>query len=152
MSRDQLLQQLGVEFQNFLSAIDGLSDEAMTNVWYDGWCVRDILAHVAGWHREMAGALERIGRGERPVPEGVDYSDFNAINARFVETQRSASPKTMIDELVASQRAFAEAASRLPEERFEEGRAAYRIINITGINHYREHAPPIQEWRKKEGL
>lgn len=63
MGRDGLLRQLDDQFQEFFGAIDGLSDEQMTKVWYGDWGVRDILAHIVGWHREMTGVFERISPG-----------------------------------------------------------------------------------------
>lgn len=152
MSRDDILKSLDAEFDFLLQAVDALSDEQMTQVWFGDWGVRDILAHVAGWHREMAGAFERIARGERPVPEGVDYSDANPINARFAEAQRSTDAVGIVAELKASKDAFIGAARQVPEERFEEGKTAYRILYTTGIDHYKEHAPGITAWRQREGI
>ncbi len=152
MSKDELVAELDAEFDNLLAAVDGLSDEQMLKVWYGDWSVRDILAHITGWHHEMDGALARIARGERPVPEGVDYSDADAWNARFTDTWRHASPAAVLEELRASKEAFAAAARLVPDDRFEEGRAAYRILHNAGIDHYREHAPAIREWRRGEGI
>ena len=156
MSRKELLAELDRSFAELERAIEGLAHEQMLQRWYgeDGgaWSVRDILAHITGWHHEMDDALERIARGERPTPEGVDYSDANTWNARFVETWASASPEAMTAELVKSKELFVEAAMQVPEEKFEEGRAAYRILTTTGTNHYREHAPPIRAWREKTGI
>jgi hypothetical protein len=152
MGRDELLQQVEDGFQELLASLDRLSDEQMTIVWFGQWCVRDILAHVAGWHREMAAAFDRIARGERPVPEGVDYNEPDAWNARFAAARRDTGPAAMLEELKASKEAFAAAARQVPEERFEEGRAAYRILRGSGIDHYREHAPAIREWRQREGI
>ncbi len=140
------------EFNVLLAAVDGLTDEQMTRPWYGTWCVRDILAHIAGWHREMTGALERISRGERATPEGVDYSNEDAWNKRFAEAWWDAGPAEVLAELVASKGAFVGAARQVPEDWFEEGRSANRIINTAGIDHYREHAPPIREWRQREGI
>ena len=89
----------------------------------------------------MDDALERIARGERPTPEGVDYSDADSWNARFVETWGQSSGEAVLEELRVSKDLFVEAARQVPEEKFEEGRAAYRILTTTGTNHYREHAP-----------
>ncbi|MBI1886674.1 MAG: ClbS/DfsB family four-helix bundle protein [Chloroflexi bacterium] len=151
MARDELLRRLDQEFDGLLAAVDGLDEQAAARVWYGDWCVRDILAHVAGWHREMAAAFERMARGERPVPEGTDYSDPNPWNARFAEAQMDSSLAQMVGELKASKEAFAAAAGQLPDDRFEEGRAAHRILHASGIDHYRTHAPEIREWRQREG-
>ena len=73
MSKEELLQTLDAEFAILLSTLEGLGEETATRVWYGDWSVRDILAHISGWHGGMAQAFERIARGERPVPEGIDY-------------------------------------------------------------------------------
>lgn len=152
MGKTELLAKLEDEFQALLGAVDGLTDEQMLTEWFGDWSVRDILGHVIGWHHEMDDVLERIARGERPVPEGVDYSDPDPWNARFAETWNQASPAAIVEELIASKELFVKAAKLVPEERFAEGKSAQRIVTTTGINHYREHAPQIAEWRKKEGI
>ncbi len=149
---DALLDDLEKSFADLQVAIDGLTHEQLVTTFEGEWSVRDMLGHIIGWHHEMDDALERIARGERPVPEGVDYSDSDAWNARFVETWRNASPEAVVAELTASKDLFVEAARRVPDERFEEGRAAYRIITTTGTGHYAEHAPVIRDWRKREGI
>lgn len=151
-TKEQLLAELDEAFGELLSALEGLTDEQILRTWYDGWSVRDILGHIIGWHHEMDDALERISRGERPVPEGVNYDDSDAHNARFVQTWQSASPQAILEELRVSKDLFAAAARDVPEDRFAEGRAAHRILVGTGAEHYREHAPAIRDWRKKEGI
>lgn len=152
MGKTELLAELDTEFRSLLDAVDGLTDEQMLKVWFDGWSVRDILGHVIGWHHEMDDVLERVSRGERPVPEGVDYNDADSWNARFADTWNQASPAAIVEELIASKELFVKAAKLVPEERFAEGKTAQRIVTTTGTNHYREHAPQIVEWRKKEGI
>ena len=152
MSRDQLLAETDKGFAGLLAAIDGLSDEQMLQVWFGDWSVRDILAHVAGWHREMTALLERMARGERPVPEGVNFDDADGWNAGFVQSHADASPAAIVEEMKASKEDFVAAARSLPEDRFEEGRTGQRVLTTTGINHYQEHAPVIREWRQKEGI
>lgn len=151
MAREQLLTELNKSFASLLDAVSGLSDEQMAEVWYDKWSVNDILAHVAGWHREMAPAFERLARGERPVPEDADYGNFDKWNASFAGARAPAAAEVTA-ELKASKEAFATAAAMVPEEKFEDGRAAYRIIHLTGIEHYADHEPAIREWRKSRGL
>ena len=152
MSKDALLREMEAGFDSLLSTVDGLSEEQMGRVWYGDWCVRDILAHVAGWHREEIAMLERMGRGERAVPESADYTDDDAWNARFVAKWRAASAGEVLGELKASKEAYVAAAGRLPEERFEEGRTAHRLVRDGCIEHYREHGDEIRGWREREGI
>jgi hypothetical protein len=149
---DPLLEDLEKSFADLQGAIDGLTHQQLITVFDDEWSVRDALGHIVGWHHEMDDALERIARGERPVPEGLDYSDSDTWNARFVETWRNASPEAVVAELAASKALFVEAARQVPDDKFEEGRSAYRIVTTSGTNHYAEHAPVIRAWRKREGI
>ena len=152
VSKDALLREMEAGFAGLLDAVSGLSDEQLTRAWYGDWSVRDILAHVAGWHREEIAMLERMARGERPVPESADYTDDDAWNARFAAKWRAASAGDVLAELKASEEAYLAAASRLPEERFEEGRTAQRLVQQGCTEHYREHADEIREWRKREAI
>lgn len=146
--KEEVLKKLDDGFATLQSDIAGLSDAQLLTVWLDKWNTRDLLAHVAGWHREMGGALERIGRGERPTPEGVDYSDGDAWNAKFTGAKSNALPKDILVELDDSFRSYRAAAAALPEDRFEQGRTVDRIVQTSGINHYIEHGEQIRAWRK----
>ncbi len=151
-NRDQLIAQLNHSFDDLLAAVQDLSDGQMTKVWFGEWGVREILAHVAGWHWEMSKALERIARGERPVPEGVSYDDADTVNAGFVRAATGKSPRDVLEDTIASKDAFLAAALTVPEDRYEEGRTAARLLETTGFGHYQEHLPQIQDWRRREGI
>ena len=87
-----------------LDAIDGIPEEKMATPAFGAWSVKDVLCHLASWEQLAVADLQRIARGERPVPDGVDYSDGDAWNARFVEARRNASPATVVAELRARRR------------------------------------------------
>jgi hypothetical protein len=146
--KDDVLKELDEGYAAFKNDIDGLTDDEMLRVWLGDWNTRDLLAHVAGWHREMGAALERISRGERPVPEGMDYSDGDAWNARFADAKSAMEPEQVLNELESSFQFYRQAVASIPEDRFEQGRTADRIAHTSGVNHYKEHGEQIREWRK----
>jgi uncharacterized protein (TIGR03083 family) len=133
-------------FQELLAAIEGLDERAMTRTFYGSWSVKDVLAHLAGWHHTMAGAMERMARGERPAPEGVDYSDADAWNAKFAAAMAPQSPSTVIADLRQSFANYLRAARALPEDRFGEGKTANRLMEASSYGHYEEHVPAIREY------
>jgi hypothetical protein len=152
MSRlDTLLAELEKAFAELQSSIDGLSHQQLLEKWYGEWCIYDICSHIIGWHHEMDEALERISRGERPVREGVDYSDPDPWNAKFVATWQQSSGKAVLQELEKSKDIFVSAAKTVPDDKYEEGRSAYRILHATAIDHYHEHAADIRKWREETG-
>ena len=152
MDKDSLLQQLQAAFDELLAAVKGLDERAMAGVFYGTWSVKDILAHIAGWHHQMTGAMERMARGEKPTPEGVDYSNSDEWNAKFAERMRGQLPTTVLAEWGQVHGGFMIALRNVPDDRFGEGKSVNRIAEGTASGHYREHAPAIQEWRQREGI
>ena len=136
-------------FHELLGSIEGLDDRAMTRVFYGSWSVKDMLAHLAGWHHTMTEAMERMARGERPTPEGVDYSDADAWNARFAAALAPQSPPTVVADLRQSFANYLRAARALPEDRFGEGKTVNRLMEASSFGHYAEHVPAIREYAKQ---
>ena len=150
--REELLAELDEAFAGLQATCRDLPEARKRVVMQGTWSVKDILAHISGWHREMVGALARIARGERAVPEGVDYSNFDAWNARFVEAARAAPVSEVEKELADSFAAFRQAVGALPENRLIVGRTADRIVHEAGMDHYRHHAAQIRTWREREAI
>ncbi len=156
MDKAEVLQNVETEFQNLQDAVKGLDNDQMAVAWLDGWSAKDILAHVLGWDREMIVFLERMARGERPAPEGVDYSDPNAWNAKFALEFAPISGSTVLAVWKQVHMNFVRTANALPDDRFGEKdgkpKTANRILGDSGYQHYQEHTAHILEWRKSAGL
>jgi hypothetical protein len=134
--------------QELRDLLKGIPADAMSRPWLGTWGVRDIVAHMSGWHREMVPALERLGRGEKPYPDGA-YDDFDAWNARFVAARAGASTEQILAELDSTHQDFLAAARKLGEEHFADGAPARGLIDGVGPGHYREHTEQIREWRSQ---
>ena len=63
MDRNALLQHYQQLREELLSAIDGLSDELITEPSLDGWSVKDHLIHAALWDDLRASEVVRISAG-----------------------------------------------------------------------------------------
>lgn len=150
-SKQQLLNDLDEAYREFLSAVDGLDELEFEKKWVDGrWGVREIVAHHTGWLGQLGGGLERMSRGEKPTPDGVDWTDVPRWNDVFAERARGKRQREVLDEMEHALRAFKEAAAKLPEERFGEGKTASRMFDLVGISHFRESAEMVRRWRRRE--
>ena len=147
-AKQELLERAGQEYEGLKAAIKGLDEAQMSQVWLGSWGVREILAHMTGWHREMIPALERLGRGEAPYPDGA-YDDFDSWNARFVEARKGRAPADILREVDASHGELLSAVSRLPDEHFAEGKLLPGLVDGVAAAHYREHAEQIRQWRQR---
>lgn len=151
-TKEELLNEAAREYKALHEALQGLNETQLTEVWLGTWSVRDIVAHIAGWHQEMVPALERLARGERPVQAGVSYDDVDAWNARFTAVRRGTPVADVLLELDKTHEAFLTAAAAVPAERFQPGKTAWKIVDGNSAHHYREHREQIQTWRASRGL
>ena len=152
-TKQDLLNEAARQYKAFHEAIQGLHEQHLTEVWLGTWSVRDIVAHMSGWHRELGPALERLARGERPVPEGKNYeADVDGWNERFVAPRRQTPMADVLLELDRSHEDFMHAAARVPEERFVEGKTAWKIVDLNSAHHYKEHGDQIRAWRADKGI
>jgi hypothetical protein len=100
----------------------------------------------------MGPALERLARGERPVPDGVRYDDVDAWNAKFAAAKRDWTVADVLLELDKSHEYFMHAAASVPDARVVPDKTAYRVIDQNSAHHYREHGDQIRAWRESAGL
>jgi hypothetical protein len=152
-TKQELLNEAAREYKAFHETIQGLNEEQMTAVWLGTWSVRDIVAHMSGWHREMLPALERLARGEKPNPEGKNYeADVDAYNEKFAAAKRGTPVAAVLLDLDKSHEEFMHAAAQVPEERFVEGKTTWKIVDLNSAHHYREHAEQVRAWRAETGI
>ena len=151
MDKQTAIAQAEDGFGKLLASVQGLDERAMTKVFYGDWSVKDILAHIAGWHHQMTESMLRMARGERPTPEGVDFSDADAWNARFAAGMKPQSAATVVADLQQSFANYIRAARAIADDRYGEGKTINRLLETSGNGHYAEHLPAIQEYRSKLG-
>jgi hypothetical protein len=149
--KEELLNRAAREYKALHESLQGLNEEHLSQVWLGTWSVRDIVAHMSGWHREMIPVLERLARGERPVAEGVRYDDVDGWNARFAAAARDKAVADVLLEFDESHEDFMHAADQVPEARFQPGKTAYRIVDGNSAHHYKEHGDQIRAWRSDRG-
>jgi hypothetical protein len=152
MDKATAIRRVEEGFGQLLAVVNGLDERTMSRQFYGSWNLKDILAHISGWQHQMTGAMQRLARGEKPTPEGVDYSDADAWNARFAGAMKAQTADTVIADLRQSYANYIRAAQAIPDDRFGEGKTINRLLEASGFGHYAEHLPTIQDYRKSLGL
>jgi uncharacterized protein (TIGR03083 family) len=146
-TKPEVLADYRAAYSEFRTAIEGLTEEQMEKPFLDSWSVREIVAHVAGWHDQLGSGLERIAQGQRAAPEGVDWNDIQGWNDRFAGMAANQRPVDLIQRLDDQTRRFIAALEALPDERYGEGKTTNRMADAAGAHHFREHANDIQQAR-----
>ena len=146
----EAIAKLQAAHDTFRSPIADLPDGAYNETFLGTWNLSQLLAHMAGWYGEIGGGFERVGRGERPVPEGVDYNDADAWNVKFAA--RAQPGKAALAQFDSAYAAYVSAAERLDASNYgvdaERGRPKIgnRLLEGAGIHHFEEHAPEVAAW------
>ena len=146
--RDALLRHYRQMREELLSAIDGLSDEVLTEPSLDGWSVKDHLAHLALWDDVRAGEVARISAGHDSAWRMTDEQG-EAYNGLGYALRRDLSLEQVRWELAASQQRLLDAiASATP--RGLDG-SLYGEAGLRST-HEAEHTGWIKRWRAERGI
>lgn len=148
MSKEEILDVYRQSRARLLSAIDGLTDDQMTDRSLDGWSVNDHLAHLAAWDDLRADEVARISAGHDSVWRMTEHQDAD-FNAMTYDMRRSLSVDQVKWELANSrQRLMAAIADATPHglDASRYGEAGL----VTG--HEAMHTEWIQRWRDEKGI
>lgn len=152
MSKSDLLAAAEASNVELFSLIASLDEATMSRAAFGEWSAKHVLAHIAGWQRLNAEMMERMARGEHPIPDGEDYGDDDRMNAGFAAETEGKSAAEVVQSARDTFDRFTFAIDALPAERFEDGRFAAQVVQGNGIDHVREHLVEIRlEMRLAEG-
>lgn len=146
--KQAVIEQIRTTYQDYMDAVDGLNEEQRTKPFLGTWSVREITGHIIGWQEQMTTGFERMAKGERPTPEGVDWSDVQSWNDKFAAGLGDRTAGELIEELDSRVENMITALQSLPDDRFGEGKTVNRMAQAAGFGHFEEHAPEIRQARE----
>jgi hypothetical protein len=150
MDKNEAIGELDQRRDSFRALIAELPEAAYGETWLGEWNLTQLLAHMAGWYREMTPAFQRVANGQRPTPEGVDYSDADTWNAKFSAAAKPG--KAALADWDAAYAAYHAAAEDLDASLYgtdpERGRPRIgnRLLAASGIDHFNEHEEQVKKW------
>ncbi len=146
--KSAVLARFEAAFLDMTAVVDTLDEARLIEPVLDGWSVRDVLAHFAGYHRDMAVVLECLARGDKPpAPDGLTDDERNAGYASEARTRP-------VPDVVAEWRSQFErcrrAAASLPDERFSDEHGPRAWLDEES-GHYQSHLNEIRAWLVRPG-
>ena len=102
MKKSELLDWLREEYQKFEVFLDQIGEARMEQPGVAGvWSMKDVIAHLTGWHRWLVIRLQAAQHGEpeppSPWPAHVQAEDD--INAWIYESNRGRSLREVLDDM-----------------------------------------------------
>lgn len=161
MKKEELVEALENERENFLDTIDGLPDEALEEPGVmEGWTIKDLLTHLTLWEAELIKLLWQAKQGQKPSSAHFTNMNIDELNARWKEEmQDRALERVMADfhsirnQTIRRVEAFSEKdlndSNRYP---WLKNRPLWEWIAGDSFEHEAEHRQQILSWRKEQGL
>ena len=146
-NREDLLRHYRESRARMLKAIDGLTDEQMSEPSIDGWAVKDHLAHLALWDELRAAEVERISAGHESAWKMTDAQDED-LNSTGYELRRDMSAAQARWELETSRRKLLDAITAATPAALDSSR--YGAAGLRS-GHEDQHAEWIERWRGEHG-
>jgi hypothetical protein len=146
--REDLLKHYKESRANLLAAIDGLTDEQLSEPSIDGWAVKDHLAHLALWDDIRADEVERISSGHESAWKMTDTQDED-LNATGYELRRAMSAAQARWELDRSRRKLLDAITAATPRALDP--ANYGAAGLRS-GHEDQHSGWIKRWRGEQGF
>jgi len=146
--KEQLLHHYEGTRRDLLEAIDGLSDEAMTERSLDGWSVKDHLAHLALWDDVRADEVVRISAGHESAWR-MDGAQDEAYNAMSYALRSDLSVGQVKWELARSRQRLLDAIASASERGLDPS-----LYGEAGLRsgHEAQHTAWVKRWRGEQGL
>jgi len=153
MTKEQALAKLAESRQTLHQAIEGLSEEEMTQVQVEGvWTVKDVLGHIASWEETCLEPIRRYADGGPFEVQVIE--DYMAWNNKQAARKRDVPLDAILDELATIRQGLVEAASGLSAGQWKQrvpfswgGRGTIAEVLDVFYQHELEHVRSIQRWR-----
>lgn len=146
--REALLQHYRQMRVELLAAIDGLSDEQLTERSLDGWSVTDHLAHLALWDDVRASEVARISAGHASAWRMTD-EQVDAYNALGHDLRRELSPAQGRWELATSHQRLLDALAAATPRGLDASLYGEAGLRST---HEAQHTAWIRRWRAERDV
>jgi uncharacterized protein (TIGR03083 family) len=150
MNKAELIDALRSQRERLEAALAGMSEAQIAKPGTaDHWSVKDILAHLTFYERQLIDNLERAKRGEPPQEEEAETTD--ALNARVYARNRERPLADVLADFHQTYRRLLDVLQVLPEEillgpsPFEtpEDQRMWQYVAGDSFKHYQQHLDEI---------
>src|SRR5690606_26221442 len=119
--RDGLLAHFRAMREDFLAAIEGLTEERLTERSHNGWSVKDHMAHITFWDEVRASEVTRLSAGLESAWRLTPEQD-EVLNEMVTQARWNHSLDQVRREFTESKARFLEALAHVTPEGLDASR------------------------------
>jgi hypothetical protein len=140
-----LVDRIDKAWRALMEALEGIPNDRLEEGGAVGeWSLKDLFGHIAFWDEQAIVALDRVLAGQM-----AETSDWQAMNEADAARRRN---RTLPEQRADMHQAHAVLLERLAEIAGLEAAAIDDAIKGGTYEHYEEHIPDIQAWRRRVGI
>ena len=158
MTKDDIFDVLEDERENFLEAIDGLTDDELQASGVVGeWSIKDIMIHLSAWEAELVKLLWQVKQGQKPST--IHFSDVQVDerNQEWFVAYHARPLERVIDDFAAVRKQTVRRLESFSEQDLNDplryawlnGHPLWEWVAEDSFKHDAEHTAQIKEWRAR---
>lgn len=160
MTRDEILLALDETRQEFLAAVDGLSDAQMQEPGVNSdWTVKDTMYHISLWEAELVTLLWQAASGKTPTTVHFTQEHFDQTNSQWYLQGKNRALETVWEDFNGVHNQIKRRLNDFSDEdlnatqRFAWQRdyPIWEWIGSDSFRHVPEHTAQVLAWRKARG-
>jgi hypothetical protein len=161
MTQDEILDALEDQREQFLEAIDGLSDEQLEQPGVVGdWSVKDIMFHLTMWESELVKLLWQAAQGIQPTTVHFSKISVDERNAAWSALAKDRALEQVIDDFAGVRKQTSRRVAAFKDKDLEDpqrypwlkNHPLWVWIAEDSFKHEAEHTAQIIQWRQNLGI
>ena len=163
MRKLELLDRLQEKYHQWEAFLHEIDPARMEHPGVNGdWSMKDIVAHLTGWHRHLVGRLDAAQRGqpEPPPPWPAHLQTEDDINAWIYESNHERSLREVLEDTQQVHQQLFTVLERLPDDvQSETVEPADYLVWVNGqrfpagefFDHFHDdHEPDVRAWLARQ--
>jgi hypothetical protein len=161
MTQDEILDALEDERENFLEAIDGLSEGQLEEPGVVGdWSVKEIMFHLTLWEAELVKLLWQAAQGSQPTTAHFSKTPVDELNAAWSVQSKSRTLEQVIDDFAGVRKQTSRRLEAFKDNDLNDVKRypwlkdhpLWVWIAEDSFKHEAEHIAQIRQWREAQGI
>jgi hypothetical protein len=159
MNKEAILKELETSQEDFLDAIEGLSEERLQQPGVVGeWSIKDLLVHLTRWEAELVKLLWQAKQGKSPSTAHFSNVAVDEMNERWFQESRPRSLEVALEDFHGVRNQTIRRVEDFNDKELTDPKRypwlkdtpLWQWIAGDTFEHEAEHTDQIRTWRQRE--
>jgi len=146
LERKALIEAMEKAHAGFIHAVEGLTPREASQVGVNPlWSLKDLLAHMVGWHHEALKRVAELVNGAKGKHNAYGPEEIQAMNRKSVADLKEMPWGLLLKDLRNLHSGLVGMAKEVPEKFLDFQSGIYKWLYHIGCGHYQEHMEAVEK-------